>query len=167
MIVDSLIEERGDWLLTRTGATIAPASIEQMESVGSEVVLCQEAMLIKPEVIEAIGPLEAQLPPSWRQADFLFRARRAGFSTAVMPPAELPPRLSSETDAEVYLWWRGYLLFMERNLSRREWLRSWLKSLAPDLVKLVGRALIERRQRRILLASLRGVWHHLIRRFSP
>ncbi len=159
MMMDLLTEERGGWLLVRSGSSATPSLIEQMENSGSEVVLGQETMLIKREVIQAIGPLEARLPFSWRQADFLFRARRAGFSTMVIPPmAPLPP-FPSESATEAYLWWRGRLLFIERNLSRKERLHSWLRTLAPELM---GAALMKRRQRRVTLASLRAVWHHLI-----
>ncbi len=131
MNIDPVLEERGDWLLLSCDKPSSNALFEQMKSMGSEVVVSEQTLLMKREVLTAIGPLDQRLAPPWLQADFVFRARRAGFNISVIAPATLLPSFQPNSDR--YLWWRGWLLFMRRNFSKRECLRE----LASQLLRII------------------------------
>lgn len=86
--------------------------------------VCGAGFMIRKEVILSIGMLEPKFFLYWEDADFCFRTRRAGFRVMTCPPAKLWHKVSSsfvggKTHIS-YFYWRNRLLWMERNLSKKD-----------------------------------------------
>lgn len=86
--------------------------------------VCGAGFMIRKEVILSIGMLEPRFFLYWEDADFCFRTRRAGFRVMTCPAAKLWHKVSSsfvggKTHIS-YFYWRNRLLWIERNLSKKE-----------------------------------------------
>jgi len=85
--------------------------------------VCGAAMLVKKAVFEKIGLLEEKFFLIWEEADFCFRANRAGFKIKSCPTAELWHKVSASFTGKAhstYFWWRNRLLWIERNCTKKE-----------------------------------------------
>ena len=109
--------------------------------------VCGAAMLVKREVFEKIGLLEARFFLIWEEADFCFRARRAGFSSLTCPGAVLWHKVSASFVGKKphtnYYWWRNRLLWIERNCSLRERVRLSASVLLPEIFHLLKLRLLK------------------------
>ncbi len=86
--------------------------------------VCGCSILIRSAVFKAIGLLEPKFFLFWEEADFCWRARKAGFGIQVCYEAQLLHKVSASftggTPQKTYFWWRGRLLWIERNCSPQE-----------------------------------------------
>lgn len=95
--------------------------------------VCGAGFMIRKEVILQIGMLEPQFFVYWEDSDFCFRARKAGFKVMTCPKAKLLHKVSASFTGgkphTSYFFSRNRLLWIERNLSRKEKLRFFLPTL--------------------------------------
>lgn len=148
--------------------------------------VCGAALLARREVFETIGLLEPRFFLIWEEADFCFRAKRAGFASATCPEALVWHKVSASFIGKKphtsYYWWRNRLLWIERNCSRREKLDLTMRVLLPEIFHLLKLRLLksaqlpfsrgakrEEKRGKILQyrAALHGVRDYLLRRFGP
>jgi GT2 family glycosyltransferase len=127
------------------------------------------ALLIKRQVIEAVGMLDERFFAYYEETEWCARARRAGFRVAYVPPARVWHKISqterSHSCDYLYLMTRNRLLYL-----RCTGASPWLILLAVlDVLRTVGSWLIRpryRRNRPLSLALLRGVKDFAIGRFG-
>jgi GT2 family glycosyltransferase len=89
--------------------------------------VCGCSILIPRKVFETIGLLEPKFFLFWEEADFCWRAKKGGFGIEVCYEAHLLHKVSASftggTPHKTYFWWRGRLLFIERNCpEEKKWL---------------------------------------------
>jgi hypothetical protein len=134
---------------------------------------CGCAIFIRAEVLRKIGGLEERYFILWEEADFCYRARRAGFACLFVPGAKVWHKISStfgkddKSPRYRYFLWRNRLLWIERNLSLAGKLR-----VLPCLVMNLGWELryrfAPRAPEKFRLQSkgaLQGIRDYLLRRF--
>lgn len=89
--------------------------------------VCGAGFMVSKELVQTIGLFEPKFFLYWEDADFCYRAKRADFSVMTCPQAKLWHKVSSSfTGGKVhtsYFIWRNRLLWVERNLPRKEKLR--------------------------------------------
>ncbi len=99
--------------------------------------VCGCSIFIRREVFEKIGLLETKFFLFWEEADFAMRAKRAGFGIDVCYEAVLYHKVSASfvggSPHKKYFWWRGRLLWIERNCSPHEKKRLFQKLINPEL----------------------------------
>ncbi len=99
--------------------------------------VCGCSIFIRREVFEKIGLLEAKFFLFWEEADFAMRAKKAGFKIDVCYEALLLHKVSASfvggSPHKKYFWWRGRLLWIERNCTPQEKKRLFRKILNPEL----------------------------------
>lgn len=99
---------------------------------------CGCALFIKRAVFEKIGLLEPKFFLVWEDADFCFRARKAGFSIQTCPQAKMWHKVSASfvggKTHTSYFWWRNRLLWIERNCKLPEKLSLYLRIIIPDIL---------------------------------
>lgn len=143
--------------------------------------VCGCSLLIKKEVIDAIGLLEPRFFLIWEEADFCNRAKKAGFSIRSCLEAKIWHKVSASFSGKPhtsYFWWRNRLLWIERNCARPErWRLRWAV-IAPEVLKLTKLFLLKALQNWIkptdkrvaeqkrYRAALCGVRDYLLRRFG-
>jgi GT2 family glycosyltransferase len=151
--------------------------------------VCGAGLMIKREVVEAIGGFEPRFFLIWEESDFCFRARRAGFQILTCPQARLWHKVSSSfiggKPHSTYFWWRNRLLWIERNCPFKEKLTLYLRVLLPSILhmlkihgikkiqlfalkKLRPQADVKEKEMKILKnrAALCGVRDYFLRRFG-
>ncbi len=148
------------------------------------------ALMIRRQALENVGLFEPSFFLCWEEADLCMRIRKSGFSLGVCKEAVLYHKVSASfvggKPQTNYYWWRNRLLFMERNLSKKEFLASLFLIALPEMVhhfkitllktlQLFVGSLIkasetkqrERRQKRDnAKAALCGITHYFCRRFG-
>jgi hypothetical protein len=86
--------------------------------------VCGCSFFVRAEVFREIGFLESKFFLLWEEADFCFRSQRAGYEIWTAPKAEVFHKISSSfiggAPHSHYFWWRNRLLWIERNLSKKE-----------------------------------------------
>lgn len=99
--------------------------------------VCGCSILVRREVFEKIGLLEPTFFLFWEEADFCMRAKKAGFKLGICYDAKLLHKVSASfvggTPHKTYFWWRGRLLWMERNCASDEKERLLRQVLRPQL----------------------------------
>lgn len=145
--------------------------------------VCGCSIFIRREVFEKIGLLEPKFFLFWEEADFAMRAKRAGFGIGVCYDAILFHKVSASFIGggahKKYFWWRGRLLWIERNCSSKEkdrWLKKlikpelwhyrklyWIKSAELRLLKLLRIKNLSEKQKKICQyrATLQGINDYL------
>lgn len=147
------------------------------------------ALFVRKEVFEVTGLFEERFFLIWEEADFCFRARRAGFKIQRCSQAKVWHKVSASfvggKPHSTYFWWRNRLLWIERNCSRKDTILLYLRVLLPDILHIFKLRLIKsfqilllrlvkprenltRRQERNLKykAALYGVRDYFLRRFG-
>jgi GT2 family glycosyltransferase len=150
---------------------------------------CGAALFVKREVFEAVGLLEENFFLIWEEADFCMRAKRAGFVSLLAPDAKVWHRVSASfvggKPHSTYFWWRGRLLWIERNCSFSEKISLYAKVLIPEMfhiwkllllksaqLKLTsliapGRDQTQKREKIVKYrAALQGIKDYALRRFG-
>lgn len=156
---------------------------------------CGCALMVRRSVIDAIGCLEPKFFLTYEETDFCYRARRAGFEVVYVPAARVWHKISAsfggqESPLVSYFMTRNYLLWTERNLSKRRaraarkhLLRRLKWTLVPALPRLAGEKAhpagiraawrefrLELKRRwgdPAIRAMFWGVAHYYMRRFGP
>lgn len=85
--------------------------------------VCGAAFFVKKEVFEKIGLLEEKFFLIWEEADFCFRAKRAGFAVKTCLQSKLWHKVSASFTSKAhstYFWWRNRLYWIERNCNSQE-----------------------------------------------
>lgn len=99
--------------------------------------VCGCSIFIRREVFEVIGLLESKFFLFWEEADFCMRAKKAGFGVAICKEALLRHKVSASfvggSPHKKYFWWRGRLLWIERNCSLEEKEKLFDELLLPEL----------------------------------
>lgn len=129
--------EKGDFMSLHQGHREDGISYEKMHPVDY---VCGAAFFVHRSVFETIGFLEEKFFLLWEEADFCFRAKRAGFQIWTAPQAKVWHKVSSSFVGGKphmhYFWWRGRLLWIHRNCSPEEKKRLYYKILLPELIKM-------------------------------
>lgn len=112
--------------------------------------VCGAGLMVRRSVLEKVGFLEKRFFLIWEEADFCFRARRAGFQVLTCPGAHLWHKVSASfvggKPHSTYFWWRGRLLWIERNCAFGEKLSIYLRVLIPDILHMLKIRLIKKTQ---------------------
>lgn len=99
--------------------------------------VCGCSIFIRREVFEKIGLLETKFFLYWEEADFGMRAKKAGFEIGICYDAILHHKVSASFTGgsahKKYFWWRGRLLWIERNCTPEEKSRLFRKLINPEL----------------------------------
>ncbi len=150
---------------------------------------CGAALFVKKEVFEAVGLLEENFFLIWEEADFCVRARRAGFLSLLSTDAKVWHKVSASfvggKPHSTYFWWRGRLLWIERNCTFSEKIRLYTRVLIPEIFHIwklsilksaqlklnslisPGRDQTQKREKIVKYrAALQGVKDYLFRRFG-
>lgn len=129
--------KKGDFVSFGSSKHISSAEFCSMKKVDY---VCGCFMLIRKDVFEKIGFLEKDFFLIWEEADFCFRAKRAGFEIWTVPEAHVWHKISASftggTVHSDYFWWRNRFLWIKRNLSFWEKINIYFIVLIPDLFKL-------------------------------
>ena len=143
--------------------------------------VCGACLFMHRTVAETIGLLEPKFFLIWEEADYCFRAKRKGFEVRTSPNAKIWHKVSASFSGKKphthYFWWRGRLLWIERNLTdgQKEKLKPLLRK---EILKMVRHFLIKSiiclfsnkpkrvEQMRLNRAGLLGVFHYYLKRFG-
>lgn len=143
--------------------------------------VCGCSLLIKAQVIHTIGLLEPRFFLIWEEADWCYRAKKAGFKIKSCLNAKIWHKVSASFSGKphtTYFWWRNRLLWIERNCTKKEYCYLALTQIIPQvfkLLKLFGlkafQNLIQTKEKRLneqqrYYAALRGIKDYLTRRFG-
>ncbi|MBS0620669.1 MAG: glycosyltransferase family 2 protein [Verrucomicrobia bacterium] len=113
---------------------------------------CGAGLMVRREVIEAIGMLDPRFFLIWEESDFCQRAKRAGFSVLTSPKAHLWHKVSASFKGKAhstYYWWRNRFLYIEKNSPRSEKWRLFATVFLPELFHKCKIALLKRVQLKI------------------
>ena len=112
-------------------------SFESMQEVDY---VCGACMMIHNQVFRKIGLLEPKFFLFWEETDFCFRAKKAGFSTWTAPSSKIWHKINASFSGgkphSYYFWWRSRLLWVSRNLPKKEILQMYKNHIIPDLWKI-------------------------------
>lgn len=162
---------------------ICNRSYEEGQPAPSVDYVCGCAFFVRKEVFETVGLLESRFFLIWEEADFCFRAKRAGFEIGVARQAKLWHKVSASfvggKPHTTYFWWRGRLFWIERNCKGFEKCKLYLTVLIPEIIHIYKLRWLknlqllfpkkrEERKHKILQyrAALQGVKDYLLRRFG-
>lgn len=112
--------------------------------------VCGCSILIRKAVFQTIGLLEPKFFLFWEEADFCWRAKKAGFGIEVCYDAELLHKVSASftggSPQKTYYWWRGRCLWIEKNCTLEEKNRLFKKLIKPQLRHLLKLLILKRFQ---------------------
>ncbi|MCB9832221.1 MAG: glycosyltransferase family 2 protein [Planctomycetes bacterium] len=124
-------------------------------------------LLVRRELIEAIGTFDESLFVYVEDVDYALRARDAGFACLYVPGARMTHEASSASGGG-YNAWRKYMVAYDLVLvlKKRRDLRLWTAFVLIELLgwPLLMLAAILRGRRRAAVAKLRGMVHALLGR---
>jgi GT2 family glycosyltransferase len=115
--------------------------------------VCGAAFLVRKEVFEKIGLLEAKFFLVWEENDFCFRARKAGYLSMTCPEAKVWHKVSASFQGKphtTYFWWRNRLLWIERNLSLSNTISIYLRKIIPEIFQTLKLIILKKAQLVIL-----------------
>lgn len=134
--------------------------------------VCGAAMMVRSSLFKQIGLLDARYFLYWEEADFCFRARKAGFDVLTCPQAKIWHKVSGSFSGgkphQSYFYWRNRLLFIEKNctgLSRLLGFTKLLFAYLPAAYKLKLLAKLQLRIKKILRKDT-SKYPPLIRRYD-
>jgi GT2 family glycosyltransferase len=123
--------EKGDFELIGLSAKKGYRTQQPLDYV------CGCSIFIRREVFEKIGLLETKFFLFWEEADFSMRAKKAGFGIDICYDATLFHKISASfiggSPHKKYFWWRGRLLWIDRNCSPVEKKRLLRKLVSSEL----------------------------------
>lgn len=133
--------------------------------------VCGCAFFIRSDVVRQVGYMEERFFLIWEEVDWCWRVRRAGYECLYVPQAKVWHKVSASFDGGKagplwsYFYWRSRLLWMERNLSKREFASLLFKVIFPQIKFLIYDTFGPKKQS--ACAALRGVFDYCLRRFGP
>lgn len=116
------------------------------------------ALFIKREVIEKIGKLDPRFFLMWEETDLCYRAKAHGFEIWSAPNALVWHKISASFSGKAlmhYYWWRNRLLWIEKNLPKKEKRELYFQVILREIYKI---------HRHFALKSLQCL---LLKIFSP
>lgn len=149
--------------------------------------VCGAGVMIKREVLEKVGLFDPRFFLFWEEADFCFRARKAGYEVRTCPEAKLWHKVSASfvggKPHASYFAHRNRLLWIERNFKGFGKTFSLIRIVSSQLLFFTSLKLFRklqlllqvaskkdstRNRERILRyhAALTGTWDYLFRRFG-
>lgn len=142
-----------------------PAVVPGAEPIATTYVV-GSALFAPVALFREIGLLDAQYFLTHEETDWCYRARQAGWSCHCVPRAQMWHKVSvsmggSGSPLQVYFYTRNALLWGERHLDRRDYLRLLGKTLRGVLAPSTGRNPGGGALRRLLWSA-----HGMLRRFS-
>lgn len=101
--------------------------------------VCGCALFMKREVLEALKGFEPKFFLLWEESDFCSRAKKEGFQVHTVPTAIVYHKISASFTGGKphmhYFWWRNRLLWVYRNLTKREKQQIYRKILTSEICK--------------------------------
>jgi GT2 family glycosyltransferase len=158
---------RSEWS-TEAAAFTAPDKGRLAGELSQECVdtqyVCGAALFFRAEVARRIGLFDERFFLVYEDADWCFRARRAGFGCVMVPSARVWHKIGTSFGSEAsplrtYFSIRNKLLWAEKNLPRDEWRRI----LATALRRLLPSAQLDRHAAGALNRALRWAAHDYLR----
>ncbi|NDD57743.1 MAG: glycosyltransferase family 2 protein [Chlamydiae bacterium] len=101
--------------------------------------VCGAAFFVKKEVFNTIGFLEEPFFLIWEEADFCFRAKKAGFLVKSCLDAIIFHKVSASFTSKAhstYFWWRNRLYWIQRNCSLKERKKIYRDVLKKEVLHL-------------------------------
>lgn len=98
--------------------------------------VCGAALFARREVFEKIGLFEEDFFLIWEEADLCQRAKKAGFKVKVCMAAKIYHKVSASFTSRVhstYFYYRNRLLWMQRNLSKECFEKTYDRALAHHM----------------------------------
>lgn len=124
--------------------------------------VCGCAIFIPRRALEKVGLLEARYFLYFEEADWCFRARKAGFEVLFHPRAILwhkgSASLGEPKPPQAYYFWRNRSLFIERNYSKGAFMLAFLTKLLPQIGRLYLSKFLKDIQRLYLLTFKKDEW---------
>ena len=109
--------------------------------------VCGVALFAKADVFRKVGRFESRFFLFWEESDFCFRALRQGYASYVCPQAKVWHKGSASfiggKPHVTYFWWRGRLLWIERNCLKKERIQLTCRVLIPEGMRLIKLYLIK------------------------
>lgn len=102
--------------------------------------VCGAALIAPRSIWKTVGLLESQFFLIWEEADWCARAQRCGYHVSLCPDAIVWHKVSASFKSKThstYFWWRNRLLWMSRNLPRKERLRLYRQVVGPEIAHLL------------------------------
>ncbi|MBM3191295.1 MAG: glycosyltransferase family 2 protein [Chlamydiae bacterium] len=149
--------------------------------------VCGCSLFAPSDAFKKIGLFDPRFFLFWEESDFCHRAKQNGYTLKICPEAKLWHKVSASFSGgkphTSYFWWRNRLLWIEKNIPRKQRLSLYMTTLLPEIAKLHKHYLLKclhllpyflfkssafplkKTQLRIYAASLLGVYHYLLRRF--
>jgi GT2 family glycosyltransferase len=130
------------------------------------------ALFFSKEVLQRCGFFDERFFLFWEDTDWCIRAARKGCRSCIVTAARIRHKESRSflrTTRKTYHYYlfRNKLLWMEKNLSGREWRKGMLRNLYHLILPLISSASSFEEDRWILFRGrLLGAWHYSIRRFG-
>lgn len=118
------------------GRGLEKGTISEMANVDY---VCGCALFARKEVFEKVGMLESDFFLLWEETDFCFRAKKAGFEIWTVPDALVWHKISASFSGKAlmhYYWWRGRLLWIERNCNLQKKISLYAKVLLKEMWKI-------------------------------
>lgn len=161
----------GDWNPERASFFHHDWFVEERDSTRREFTqtgyICGCALFAKAEAIRQIGLMDPRFFLIWEEIDWCWRLKRAGFKCLYVPQAKAWHKISASFLGEkrgpmwLYFYWRNRLLWMEKNLPKREFLKALWTTIRPEVFDLLKERSDSSR------ASLKGLRDYFLRRFGP
>lgn len=136
--------------------------------------VCGCALFVRREAIEQVGLMDKRFFLNWEEIDWCFRFKKKGYLCLYVPEAKAWHKVSSSFIGGkrgpmwLYFYWRNRLLWMERNISKKEFFFLFRKVIFPQIQQLILRLKSpEKEEKKKAKASLQGVLHYFLRRFGP
>jgi len=147
--------------------------------------VCGCTILIKRDVIKEIGFFEPKFFLLWEEADLCARAMKKGFEIWTQPTSKIWHKISASFEdgkpQTHYFWWRNRLLWIKRNLNKKEKKLAYKKVILPEIIKAYKHFLLKgillifsfsgkrkkrKEQYRRLKAGCRGIRDYFMNRFG-
>ena len=148
-----------DWGLDESEAPIRP--------IATTGYVCGCAIFVRASFLKEVGLMDARYFLNWEEVDWCWRMRKMGFDCLVVPHARVWHKGSSSFIGGhrgpmwSYFFYRNRLLWMEKNLPRKEFLMALRRVIWPHF-----RTLWKTREDPSSRAALKGMRDYLLRKFD-
>lgn len=148
---------------------------QSWETAGETAYACGCALFTRAERVRQVGLLHADYFAIFEEADWCYRAQRLGHPAVFVPQAKVWHKVSASFDGGwqqphyQYYYWRNRLLWIERNLPRREaWrlFREVLWQKMNDEWRIYRDQALPAPVRLRAKAGLTGIRDYVLRRFG-
>lgn len=161
----------GDWNPERASFFHHDWLVEERDSTRHELVetgyICGCALFARAAAIRQIGLMDPRFFLIWEEIDWCWRLKKAGWQCLYVPQAKAWHKISASFVGGklgpmwLYFYWRNRLLWMEKNLPKKERFKALWAIIRPEVLELFKERSDASR------ASLKGVRDYFLRRFGP